>query len=61
MRLWRIHWRGCAALRKGALGALRHQRPSANAKHSIDALNDTSRGPICKQAAADACDRATLV
>jgi len=25
-----------AALRKGALGALRHQRPSTNAKHSID-------------------------
>jgi len=24
------------ALRKGALGALRHQRPSTNAKHSID-------------------------
>jgi biotin synthase len=28
-------WRGCAALRKGAVGALRHQRSSADAKHSI--------------------------
>ena len=50
MRLWRIHWRGCAALRKGALGALQHQRPSANAKNSIVTISTAPRFILASRA-----------